>query len=102
MKYAVWSENHAQNQLLQYAACPFNYIKDPGSNTVGSINYEIRWVMNLSLLKWLHIIIHTNLHQHYPNNQLVSVLFDNDLPAFWQLPKRDNLATEACKITPKL
>lgn len=46
---------HAQIQLLQYAACPFNYTEDLGRSTAGSVNYEMGSAVNVSLLKWLYI-----------------------------------------------
>lgn len=85
--YAVWSRNRAQIQLLQYAACPFNYKVDLGRGTDGSVNYEMGWAMNASLLKWLHIF---SLTYKSPwtlsDNQFVSVL----LTAICHHPKSDN------------
>lgn len=52
IKYAVWLENHAQIQLLQYAACPFYYTGNLGKDTAESVSYSMEWAKNVSLFQW--------------------------------------------------
>lgn len=95
MKYAVWSVNQAQTQLLQYAAHPFNYTEDRGRSPAGPVNYETEWAMDASLLKWLHILSLTYKSQWtLSDNQFISVLFHHHLPS-------SESSNKSMNITPK-